>query len=475
MADIASRDAFAVPSERTNAARNYGTDLAARGEPFVWMMGGALAIGLTMIVGFLALVLWFGLTTFWPKPIDVVERTDGRATIAGEIFRTETFRPTPDQLAQESQAVKDAVAANDGYAGRTLYRVGNFDIYGEDFVWVPDYDRAGASRPSDFVFMERSEWGPFVGRIASMTLGDRVVERPSLDALGEAHSAALARRAEILSLKEHEIAEVSSEIEELRLDARRAAIAYGADDPRAREAASRAEAETARLSEEFRILNERLSALQTEDARFFLTLEEVGGQTKTQPLSTVVRVYAPNEASFFDKLGVYFSRWGEFVTAQPREANTEGGVLPAIIGTLAMTVLLSLFVAPFGVVTALYLREYAKQGRLVAFVRICVNNLAGVPSIVYGVFGLGFFCYIVGGTIDQVFFPERLPAPTFGTGGLLWASLTLALLTVPSSSSRRRRRSPPCRARCARARSPAARRSGRRSSGSCCRAPCPGS
>jgi phosphate transport system permease protein len=64
-------------------------------------------------------------------------------------------------------------------------------------------------------------------------------------------------------------------------------------------------------------------------------------------------------------------------------------------------------------------------------VRIAVNNLAGVPSIVFGVFGLGFFVYFVGGTIDQLFFSEALPTPTFGTGGILWASLTLSLLTVP--------------------------------------------
>ena len=125
------------------------------------------------------------------------------------------------------------------------------------------------------------------------------------------------------------------------------------------------------------------------------------------------------------------SRWFEFLTAEPREANTEGGVLPAIFGTFVMTVLLAVAVAPFGIMAALYLREYAKQGRLVSLVRICVNNLAGVPSIVYGVFGLGFFAYILGGTIDQLFFPERLPNPTFGSGGLLWSSLTLAMLTVP--------------------------------------------
>jgi phosphate transport system permease protein len=83
------------------------------------------------------------------------------------------------------------------------------------------------------------------------------------------------------------------------------------------------------------------------------------------------------------------------------------------------------------VLAALYLSEYAKQGRIVSAVRVSVNNLAGVPSIVYGVFGLGFFAYLVGGRMDQWLFPERLPSPTFGTGGLLWASLTLALMTVP--------------------------------------------
>ena len=75
--------------------------------------------------------------------------------------------------------------------------------------------------------------------------------------------------------------------------------------------------------------------------------------------------------------------------------------------------------------------EYAKQGKTVALIRICVNNLAGVPSIVFGVFGLGFFIYGIGGSIDTLFYQDNLPSPTYGTGGILWASLTLALLTVP--------------------------------------------
>jgi phosphate transport system permease protein len=92
---------------------------------------------------------------------------------------------------------------------------------------------------------------------------------------------------------------------------------------------------------------------------------------------------------------------------------------------------MSVMVTPIGVVAAIYLREYAKQGFVTRIIRIAVNNLAGVPSIVYGVFGLGFFIYFLGGNIDQLFFADAAPAPTFGTPGLLWASLTLALLTVP--------------------------------------------
>ncbi|MGC8602280.1 MAG: phosphate ABC transporter permease PstA, partial [Desulfomonilaceae bacterium] len=186
-----------------------------------------------------------------------------------------------------------------------------------------------------------------------------------------------------------------------------------------------------KLYSEYQKLSSEAETLRQIDAKYTVTMYDVGNTEKQIKLSDIVRFYYANLLSFGAELTIYFSRWLDFLTKEPREANTEGGVLPAIFGTLCMTVLMALIVAPFGVVAALYLREYAKQGRLVSVIRVCVNNLAGVPSIVYGVFGLGFFAYVVGGTIDQLFFPERAPNPTFGTGGLLWASLTLALLTVP--------------------------------------------
>jgi phosphate transport system permease protein len=162
-----------------------------------------------------------------------------------------------------------------------------------------------------------------------------------------------------------------------------------------------------------------------------VTLRTVDDRTKELEVASIVRAVRPNSMSTGGKLSLYLGRLWEFVAGEPRESNTEGGVFPAIFGTVLMVILMSLAVVPFGVVAAIYLREYAREGFIVRSVRIAVNNLAGIPSIVYGVFGLGFFIYFLGGSIDQLFYPERLPTPTWGTGGIFWASLTLALLTVP--------------------------------------------
>jgi phosphate transport system permease protein len=155
------------------------------------------------------------------------------------------------------------------------------------------------------------------------------------------------------------------------------------------------------------------------------------GEEKELPAADVFRAYRANELSTFGRVRIYASRLWEFVSGEPRESNTEGGIFPAIFGTVMMVLLMSIIAVPFGVLAALYLREYARQGVMVRLVRIAVNNLAGVPSIVFGVFGLGVFVYLVGGSIDQALFSESLRTPTFGTGGILWASLTLGLLTVP--------------------------------------------
>ena len=184
------------------------------------------------------------------------------------------------------------------------------------------------------------------------------------------------------------------------------------------------------LQEKYEAHTARLAELRKSQT-LTLVVAADGGKEKDIPLAQVLDVRFPNAMGLVAKCVFYVAHAWEFVSDDPREANTEGGVFPAIFGTVLMVIIMSIVVTPLGVLAAFYLREYARQGPFVSAVRIAVNNLAGVPSIVFGVFGVGFFIYFVGGAIDRLFFAEALPTPTFGTGGILWASLTLALLTVP--------------------------------------------
>jgi phosphate transport system permease protein len=119
----------------------------------------------------------------------------------------------------------------------------------------------------------------------------------------------------------------------------------------------------------------------------------------------------------------------EFLSTAPTEGMTAGGIFPAIYGTAALTLLMTVAVMPVGVATAVYLHEYAPKGsRAAALIRVAVTNLAGVPSIVFGLFGLGFFIQFVGRGLDRTFNDGQL---RFGQPSLLWAALTLAILTLP--------------------------------------------
>ncbi|MFN3460063.1 MAG: phosphate ABC transporter permease PstA [Oceanibaculum sp.] len=434
MTDIAAEKAKAAAAASTlktkgRSVRRYTADLSAVGEPALWGFGGALALGIILIAGFMFMILWNGATTFWPKPIEVVTLKDG-TVVAGEPSRSGRYRPGDNILAGLTDEQRQFVAGNDGFSSRTLYRTANFDLYGNDFRWVSDFEVAGVTTPADFYLFERQEWGPFVGRVAGLVIDDQP-QAYEAQTMRRAQREARQRFAQIRSIERGEIGTINYRLEQERLSIRRAQLRHGMDSDRTRQETERATARIAALNSDFQVQQQRIADIRRIDNRNRVILEEIGGRTKETPLSQIVRYYPANALSYTDKLGIYFSRWGEFLSSEPREANTQGGVLPAIFGTVAMTLIMVVVVAPFGVITALYLREYAKQGRLVSIVRISVNNLAGVPSIVYGVFGLGFFAYTMGTTIDQLFYPENLPSPTFGTGGILWAALTLALLTVP--------------------------------------------
>jgi len=118
-----------------------------------------------------------------------------------------------------------------------------------------------------------------------------------------------------------------------------------------------------------------------------------------------------------------------FITAAPEMGMTAGGIFPAIYGTVFLVLLMSLAAVPFGVLVAIYFAEYARvESRLYRWTRTAVNNLAGVPSIVFGLFGLGFFIQSIGGALDRTFYPGRL---IYGQPSILWASMTMAVLTLP--------------------------------------------
>ncbi len=388
------------------------TSLFVQGEPLVWIMGGGLVTALVMIAAFLALVSWQGFATFRIRPVVRLVTADGRARM-GEVERVE---------------------AREGAPARRLLRTGNFELTGEHYAWIEDASIEAEERPAWAVVLERTEWGRFYGVPAAFLVGgERAAEGPEAAwrAFGEHHGQVRARWRERRRLETEDIGRVNRRVEEARLSAREAARTRGEASPEAAAAARAFAAEEAAARDEYDRIRAEINELNKANARYELLLATADGREKAVALADIVRAYPANRLSAAGRLGIYLDRWREFLLDEPREANSEGGVFPAIFGTVVMTVLMSLAVVPFGVMAALYLREYARGGAVVSAVRISINNLAGVPSIVFGVFGLGFFCYTIGASIDQLLFAASLPNPTYGKGGVLWSSLTLALLTLP--------------------------------------------
>jgi len=432
------------PTSRSRAAvlprrHRSNSSLLANGEPMIWLTGGALATALAMIVGLLALVLVRGLATFWPSPVVQVRTVDGK-TLMGEMTTHEFYRPSEELLATLPPAnaakIRAEIDATGGLAGRSLLRTGNYDLNASHFQWVDDALVTEEAKPEWAVVIERQAWGRFYGEPKSLKIdGQEVAQGPSetWERFGKEHPAVVSRLRKRVGLAKHQLGAVSRRKDAARLDIVRAKMKHGADSPQHAAALE----EMVRVTEWENTENDRLTTeireLDDENERYQMLFVTADGREKQIPLAEIVRAYPANQLSGPGRTGVYLSRWGEFVSADPREANSEGGVFPAIWGTVAMTLIMSVAVVPFGVLAALYLREYAKSGWIVSILRISINNLAGVPSIVFGVFGLGFFCYVVGLNVDQLFFSAELAehTPTFGTGGILWASLTLALLTLP--------------------------------------------
>ncbi|HBD23732.1 MAG TPA: phosphate ABC transporter permease PtsA [Oceanospirillaceae bacterium] len=402
----------------------------ASGSPWIWLNGAAVAISVIMVVGLLALIAVRGLGHFWPAAVLQAEvSVSGQPTaLIGSVADEEVV--SADQL-RDSGVI---LAAGQDSAKRLLIKAGNRDVTGADFVWVLEQDLRDITYPEDIITLERREWGNFYGRVVAVKeAGSVIAQRDSqTDAaiwrlLLQRVERSLAIYDDIYEIEKGAIGQINYGMERLRLRQRGLEL-KGQLTPVAQ---AELDAERDLLNQRYEGLQQQLVDLYTAFERDSMIGETMSGQQLEINLSKIVRAFRANAMTGPQKVSFYASKLWEFVSAEPREANTEGGVFPAIFGTVMMVLLMSVMVTPFGVVAAVYLREYARQGPITRIIRIAVNNLAGVPSIVYGVFGLGFFIYFLGGNIDQLFFPEAAPAPTFGTPGLLWASLTLALLTVP--------------------------------------------
>ena len=371
------------------------------GEPYVWATGLALSLVLLLSGLLLYVVIANGIAVFWPQPVALARLVDDSA-IMGEIVQQET-NPETDQ-------------------NRLQFKIGNRDLYGLDFRWQDEKGIRKLSYPAEAYVLERMEYGNFYGFLKGFVLDDDPAPQTLQAALEtiEANQEERSRLQGIISRQNNRMEGLQHRLAKLEHQ-----------DQGQGELARALLREKESLETEF---NETVSELDQVAARLHsrkAIFVDVTGAEKQIVLDDIVRHYRPNAMSVFAKIGYYLARLHELLFDEPRESNTEGGLFPAIFGTIMLVFLMSILSFPLGVLGGIYLREYAKEGVLVKMVRIAVNNLAGIPSIVYGIFGLGFFVYGIGGWIDQFFFPERLPTPTFGTGGILWSSLTLGLLTVP--------------------------------------------
>jgi phosphate transport system permease protein len=390
------------------------------GNHWVWFNAMALTLSLLAVTSLIGLLVFKGMQHFWPKDVAVYSVQDGKG---GQVKLIGEQHRTGERLEGDAQAGVSHIP-------QMLVKVGGREIFGADFKWVDEPAVLATDYPKDMMVIERYEWGNLYGRLVSLTDSDG--KKITGDAAQDSFQSLIAQHGslyeKLVDIQKSKIGSINHSVEGLRLERRRLELKNALTD-----------VDIARLAEERKVLDQKYALLLADMEKLKLLseslgvaeVEVMGGKVVQLPINKVVAATLPNEMGAFEKVGEFFHKIWEFLSTDPREANTEGGIFPAIFGTVTLVFIMTFVVMPFGVVAAVYLREYAKDGFVVRMVRVSVNNLAGVPSIVYGVFGLGFFVYIVGHGIDQAFYQEALPSPTFGTSGLLWAALTLALLTLP--------------------------------------------
>ncbi|MCG9231794.1 phosphate ABC transporter permease PstA [Vibrio antiquarius] len=402
------------------------------GAPWIWLTGGAVSISLLSVLGLLLLIGWKGLTYFWPAPLyqwNVAALTP----VQGEVLHENTiligqvyersFVPKsylPESAAQQLEDDED-------FATRLSIKIANRELYPADFISVLQMQLDDPTTPKEWAVIERSSGGYFFGKLVAFQDGDNLYTNDIQSILNKKLDDAETLRHEIDSLVVDQLKELGWKLEQLRLEKRKHELNETLTESFLKENQTKKE----RIEKALATLDLQLDGLRLQLSGYALIVEDMTGSQVSIPLEDILDYWYPNQMSLPDKVMHWGKQVWKFLSEDPRESNSEGGVFPAIFGTVFLVLIMSIIVMPLGVIAAIYLHEYAKNNALTRVIRIAVINLAGVPSIVYGVFGLGFFVYTIGASIDNVFYAEKLPAPTFGTPGLLWSALTLAVLTLP--------------------------------------------
>lgn len=407
-----------------------------KGEYGIAIFAACLGISLALVGSVMLLILVKGFAHFMPRDLYIyaVKQSDGGMyKVAGEV--------------QAEEKITRQILIESGYTptsdknlfSRFLLKKGNRE-FGRDYQWILQDEVVSVDQDKDLMLIERTSYGNFYGTpVGLRTQGASSIDIPYPRDGGddrareewrqELRQRLVASKAVLRQLgkKQKGINKINYRLEVLRLQERRMELELQASQ----ENLAPLNAEREKLQEKYQAIVKVYEQLNQELNQHELLIKTAGGDEVAINFAQIVRLYQSNQLGVGGRTQVYLSRLVEFIGGQPRESNTEGGVFPAILGTVMMVLLMTIFVMPLGVIAAFYLYIYAQQNIITQAIRVAVNNLAGVPSIVFGMFGLGFFVYTLGGSIDQLLYPEALPTPTFGSGGILWASLTLALLTLP--------------------------------------------
>ncbi|MCU8288196.1 phosphate ABC transporter permease PstA [Vibrio vulnificus] len=401
------------------------------GAPWIWLTGGAVSVSLLSVLALLLLIGWKGLNYFWPAPVyqwAIVKTSPQLSPPAsvGSLVIGQVYQRNQVDFSQLPPSLQ-AIVQDEQEAVRLKIKVANRGLYPSEFISVLESQLSEPTTPEEIVVFERSSGGDFYGRYLAFRDGDTQTSENIFPLLQDKLEYAERLREEIALVVEQNIKPLSWKLEQLRLDKRRKEL----NGTLSAEYLQQYQAEREHYEQELANYDQQLDGLRLQLTGYTLLVEEMSGNVVSIPLSEILDFWQPNKMNVGDKIVHWGKEIWKFLSENPRDSNSAGGVFPAIFGTVFLVLIMSIIVMPLGVIAAIYLHEYAKNNAFTRIIRIAVINLAGVPSIVYGVFGLGFFVYTIGSSIDNLFYAERLPAPTFGTPGLLWSALTLAVLTLP--------------------------------------------